>query len=210
MEKKDKVTIIVFIFLVISIITLVGINYYKNKPLENVDRKIEYIMGYSYDSVLNKGETLFQETLRLLLEKDVFEYAKNVNEKTKYYSINKINNYKKINNFSIVKNILNEDIIKDYMEYKEIIYFENSYYIIDEDIEKTNYIGSIIDINSYDNEKVIFKNKNYYCENSEFIGLLHEEPHCNFEIKETTFSIIFIDNTFRIANLNDFKQIINQ
>ena len=59
MEKKDKLTIIVFAFLVISIITLVGINYYKNRPLKNIDRKIEYIMGYSYDSVLNKGEILF-------------------------------------------------------------------------------------------------------------------------------------------------------
>ena len=35
MEKKDKLTIIVFAFLVISIITLVGINYYKNRPLKN-------------------------------------------------------------------------------------------------------------------------------------------------------------------------------
>lgn len=210
MEKKDKLTIIVFAFLVISIITLVGINYYKNRPLKNIDRKIEYIMGYSYDSVLNKGESLFQDTMELLLNQDVFDYAKNTNGKITYYSINKINTYKKIKNFSIVKNILNENSLKDYMEYKNIIYYEDSYYINNEEIINTNYIGSIIDILSYDDEKVIFNSINYYCDNNKYIGILNEKPTCNYETKETKFSIDFIDNTFRISSLEDFKQIINK
>jgi len=167
-------------------------------------------LGYSYDSVLNKGESLFQDTMELLLNEDVFDYAKNTNGKITYYSINKINTYKKIKNFSIVKNILNENSIKDYMEYKNIIYYEDSYYINNEEIINTNYIGSIIDILSYDDEKVIFNSINYYCDNNKYIGILNEKPTCNYETKETKFSIDFIDNTFRISNLEDFKQIINK
>ena len=47
MKKKDKLTIATFIFLIISILLIVGINFYKNRPLKNIDRKIEYIMGYN-------------------------------------------------------------------------------------------------------------------------------------------------------------------
>ena len=210
MEKKDKLTIIIFVILVISIITLAGINYYKNRPLENVDRKIEYIMGYSYDTVLNKGESLFEDTIELLINPDIFDYAKNTNGKITFYSINKVNTYKKIKNFSIVKNILNEDSLKKYMTDKNIIYYEDSYYINDEEFTNTNYIGSIIDILSYDDKKVTFSSVNYYCNNTKYIGILEEEPNCNYEIKKTNFNIDFIDNTFRISNIEEFKQIINK
>lgn len=209
MKKNDKLTIIIFISLIISILLIVGINYKKNKKLENVDRKIEYIMGYNYNTVLNKGEKLFKETIELLTNDNVFEYTKDINEKTKYYSINKVKNYKRINNFSVAKNILSEDALKEYMEYKNIIYFENSYYIVDEKINKTNYIGSSIKIDSYDNSKIIFKSINYYCDNGLYIGFVEEIPVCNYETKETKFMIAYIDNSFKISSINEFKQILN-
>lgn len=209
MEKKDKLTILVFIFLIISIITVVSIHYFSNKPLQNVDRKIEFIMGYSYDSVLNKGKDLFGDTMALLLDEDVFDYARNSNDKINYYSINKIKTYKKIKNFSIVKNALNEKSIKEYMEYKNIIYYENSYYINNQEVINTNYVGSIIDVLSYDDKKVVFNSLNYYCDNTKYIGIMEETPLCNYEEKATTFSVDYIDNTFRITSLEEFKQIIN-
>ena len=210
MEKKDKLTIATFIFLIISILLIVGINFYKNRPLKNIDRKIEYIMGYNSNIILDKGENLFKQTIELLTNKDVFEYAKGNDNEIKYYSINKINNYQKIKNFSIVKNILSESAIVDYMNSKNIINFENSYYIVLKDEEKINYIGSIINIDSYTNNTVTFKSINYYCDNYKYIGLIDEMPNCNYETKETKFNLIYKDNTFRIANIEEFKNIITK
>ena len=210
MEKKDKLTIATFIFLIISILLIVGINFYKNRPLKNIDRKIEYIMGYNSNIILDKGENLFKQTIELLTNKDVFEYAKGNDNEIKYYSINKINNYQKIKNFSIVKNILSESAIVDYMNSKNIINFENSYYIVLKDEEKINYIGSIINIDSCTNNTVTFKSINYYCDNYKYIGLIDEMPNCNYETKETKFNLIYKDNTFRIANVEEFKNIITK
>ena len=210
MKKKDKLTIATFIFLIISILLIVGINFYKNRPLKNIDRKIEYIMGYNSNIILDKGENLFKQTIELLTNKDVFEYAKGNDNEIKYYSINKINNYQKIKNFSIVKNILSESAIVDYMNSKNIINFENSYYIVLKDEEKINYIGSIINIDSCTNNTVTFKSINYYCDNYKYIGLIDEMPNCNYETKETKFNLIYKDNTFRIANVEEFKNIITK
>lgn len=205
MEKKDKITLIVFIFLIISIIFVVGVNSYKNRKLTNVDRKIEYIMGYSYDTVLNKGSNLFLQTIELLNNKNVFEYTKNLDGSIKHYSIKDINNYVKITNFSLVTNTLSSNTLEDYINYKNIIYFENSYFMEDNKIEKNNYIGSIIDINNYDNNKVNFKSINYYCDNSKYLGIIYEEPDCNYKKNETTFDIELENNMFKISSINDFK-----
>ena len=103
--KKDEIkTLIIFIILVASIILVVGVNYQKNKKLNDVDRKIEFIFGYTYDSVLVKGEELFLETISLFNDKTVFEFEKNLDESIKKYAINDVTDYKKITNFSVAIN----------------------------------------------------------------------------------------------------------
>jgi len=205
MEKKDKITLIVFIFLIIAIIFVVGVNSYKTRKLVNVDRKIEYIMGYSYDSILNKGNSLFLQTIELLNNKDVFEYAKNLDQSIRHYSINDVNNYIKITNFSLAINTFTEDTLKEYMNYKKIIYFENNYFMEDTKVEKNNYIGSIIDIDRYDNNYVYFKNTNYYCDNKEYLGIIYEEPNCEFTKDDSMFVMKLENNMFKINNLKDFE-----
>ena len=204
MEKKDKITLVVFIFLIIAIIFVVGISSYKTRKLVNVDRKIEYIMGYSYDSVLNKGSSLFLQTIELLNNKEVFDYAQNFDESIKYYSINDVNKYVKIINFSLAINTLSSSALEEYMNYKKIIYFENNYFMEDAKMEKNNYIGSIIDIDRYDNNYVYFKNTNYYCNNSEYLGIMYEEPNCEFTKNDSMFVMKLENNMFKIDNIKDF------
>jgi len=207
MEKKDKITLIVFIFLVVSIIFVVGVNSYKTKPLKNVDRKIEYIMGLSYDTVLNKGEELFFQTINLLNDKEIFEYERNLNNSIKTYAINDLTNYIKIKNFSLATNTFSSKSLKEYMEYKKIVYFEKSYYMENFNESISNYVGSKIDIDSYNNEKVFFKSINYYCDNTEYIGSIEEIPSCEYTQKESRFSIVVDKNMFRISTIEDFIEI---
>ncbi len=207
MKKEDIKTLIVFIILIIAIISVWGINSYKNRKLENVDRKIEYIMGYSYDTIYNKGSNLFLQTISLLNDKDVFEYAKNNDGSIKRYAIENINDYIKINNFSIAINTFSDSSLKEYMNKKEIIYFEDNYYIKNYKNESNNYIGSIIDIDTYDASKITFKSINYYCDNTKYIGLLEDIPKCNYTFNETKFSIVLENNIFKIENIKDFEFI---
>lgn len=207
MEKKDKLTLIVFIFLIVAIIFVVGVNSYKNRKLNDVDRKIEYIMGYSYDTVLNKGYSLFFQTVNLL-NNSAFDYARNLDQSIRYYSINEINNYIKINNFSLAINNFSENGLKEFMEYKKIIYFENNYFMEDKKLNTNNYIGSIIDIEKYDESSVLFKSVNYFCDNFNYLGILYEEPNCNYLKEESTFTVVFENNMFKINSINDFKFLI--
>lgn len=207
MEKKDKITLIVFIFLVVAIIFVVGVNAYKTKPLKNVDRKIEYIMGLSYNTVLNKGEELFFRTMNLLNDKEVFEYERNLNNSIKTYAIKDVTNYIKIKNFSLATNTFSNKSLKEYMDYKKIIYYENSYYMENFNESTSNYIGSSIDIESYNNDKVYFKSINYYCDNTDFIGSINALPTCEYTKKETMFSIVKENNMLRIFTIKDFIEI---
>lgn len=207
MEKNDKITLVVFIFLVIAIIFMIGFNVYKNKKLENVDRKVEYIMGYSYNTVLNKGEELFFQTISLLNDKDVFEYEKTQNNSIKTYAINDITNYIKIKNFSLATNTFSNKSLKEYMDYKKIIIYDDHYYIENFNEKTSNYIGSSIDIESYNNNKVYFKSTNYYCDNTEFIGNIVDLPNCDYEKEETMFSVIVENNLLRIFTIKDFIEI---
>lgn len=207
MKKEDIKTLIVFIILIIAIISVLGINLYKNRKLENVDRKIKYIMGYSYDTIYNKGSNLFLQTISLLNDKDVFEYAKNNDGSIKKYAIENINDYIKINNFSIALNTFTDSSLKEYMNKKDIIYFEDNYYMKDYINESNNYIGSIIDIDTYDNSKITFKSINYYCDNTKYIGLLEDIPECNYTFNETKFNIVLENNMFKIEDIKDFEFI---
>lgn len=206
MEKKDKKTLVIFILLIISIIILLGINIYRNKKLENVDRKIEYIMGYTNNDILNKGESLFLQTIRLF-NNEAFEYVLDLSEKKRYYSINRVNNYVKIINFSIATNNFSKNALNNFMDYKDIIYFENSYYMVDKKINDNNYIGSMLSIESYNDNEVIFKTVNYYCENVDYIGIIYEDLKCNQKKEEGTFKIVLENNIFKIDDIENFKTI---
>lgn len=207
MKKEDIKTLLVFIFLIIAIILVWSINSYKNRKLDNVDRKIEYIMGYSYDAIYNKGSSLFLQTISLLNNKDVFEYAKNNDDSIRKYSINNQSGYFKINNFSLALNTFTNNSLKEYMDKKNIIYFENNYYMKDYTNDNNNYIGSIIDIKDYNDTSITFKSINYYCANSEYIGILDEALKCDYNTNESEFSIVLENNMFKIESLQDFEFI---
>ena len=207
--KKDEIkTLIIFIILVASIILVVGVNYQKNKKLNDVDRKIEFIFGYTYDSVLVKGEELFLETISLFNDKTVFEFEKNLEESIKKYAINGVTDYKKITNFSIAINSFTEKSLQDYMDYKKIIYFENDYYIESNKINDNNYIGSNLKISDFSNNKVYFKSIDYYCNNYEYLGIIDELPKCNYTIKESNFIIELENNIFKVSDIENFKLIV--
>ena len=79
MKKQDRITIITFILLVLAIIIVVGINSYKNRKLDNVDRKIEYIMGYTYNTILNKE---FKDSIKynLNIDNNTLDLLKNIKD----------------------------------------------------------------------------------------------------------------------------------
>ena len=78
--------IVVFILLIILIVSTIIFSYYKNKPLNNVDRKIEYIFNnITYDDALNMSKEVFNNALKLI--KNDYEYEENNNEIV-LYSIN--------------------------------------------------------------------------------------------------------------------------
>jgi len=208
MKKEDKKTILIFIILIILIIGVLLFNIYKNKS-NNVDRKVEYIFNnLTYDMVYNKGADLFLEAVSLLKD-NVFEYEKNNNENIQYYSINDYNNYKKIKNSYKMTNILSNNALEKYMELKKIIKNENDYYIEDyKNNIDTNYIGSIIEIDKYNDNYVYFKSINYYCDNTKYIGILDSIPKCSYTSNESILTIINENNNLKINNIEEIQNIL--
>ena len=94
------------------------------------------------------------------------------------------------------------------MVYKNIVYFENNYFIKEIKINDNNYVGSIIDIDSYENNIVYFKTMNYYCDDYNYLGIIDDNPQCEYEMKESKFSIIYEKGTFKINNLKDFINLL--
>jgi len=209
--KNNKITLSTFITLIIAIIVLLIYNIIQNNKLNNVDRKIEYIFNnYTYDRVYINGSNLFFKAIELLNNNEIFIFEKDDNNIIKNYVINDEKEYKKINNFNIVSNILSDHEIKKYMNLNGIIKYENNYYIVSSEKEKINnkYIGSILDIYSYDDKYVYFKSINYYCENYEYIGLLDDIPNCKYTSDETKFTLILENNNLRISNLEEIRSIL--
>lgn len=203
MKKNDIVTVLVFIFLIVGIIYVLGVNINKNKKSENVDRKIEYIMGYTSNEVLNKGESLFLQTVRLF-NNEAFEYVLDLRERKRHYSINQVNNYLKLLNFSVATNNLSSKAVNEFMKYKEIIFFEHSYYMVDNIVNDIDYVGSMIDIEKYDEEKVYFKTINYFCSDLEYQGIVYEPLVCE-KSEEGMFTMVLENNIFRIDDIETFK-----
>ena len=109
----------------------------------------------------------------------------------------------------IVTNTFSNDNIEKYMNYEKIIKHENNFYIESYIEEKTNnYIGSKLDISSYDNKYVYFKSINYYCENSDYLGKLDSNPKCNYTTSETNFALVLENNSLRINNFEEINNIL--
>ena len=165
MAKRDFKYIVIFVILIVLIILTLVFSSYKNRTLNNIDRKIEYIFnGITYDEVLNASKNLFLNSIKLV--KNNFDYEKYRNNEINYYSINDFTNCKKILNYSLISSTLKTNTINKYLNEHQIIEYENEYYIAKNDNNiNSNYIGSIIDINNYGNYFVNFKSTNYYCLN---------------------------------------------
>lgn len=209
MKNKDRVTLIIFITLIILIFAVFLMNLYKNRKLENVDRKVDYIFEtFTYDTIYKAGTELFFQTIELL-NKDIFEYEKNANGSIKFFSINNYNSYRKINNFTIVSNTLTNSEIEKFMTLKKIINYENNYYreIYTEEINST-YIGSSIELDYYDENYAYFKSVNYYCNDYNYIGNIEEEPDCLYSTRESTFKIERENNNLRISSLEEITSIL--
>jgi len=212
MKNKDRFTIIVFILLIVMMVGLFIYHIYENNLKNDVNRKVEYIFhDYTYQMIYSKGCELFDKSINLLINKDVLEFEKNLNGKYAYYSVDNCNNCKKIVNAVSFTNILSDSEINKYMVSNNIIKYENLYYIkdnIDYEYNK-NYIGSIIDIDSYDDKYTYFKSINYYCDNSvKYLGILDEEPDCNYTKKVTSFKIKLENKNIRLDNLESLKDIV--
>ena len=189
------------------IIIVIIYNIYNNRKLD-VYRKVEhYFNGLSYKEVYNRGSELLKEATLLLLDKNL-EYERNNSGKINYYSLDNNKEYKKLTNFWLVSNTFSEKEINKVMDYKKIINKENKYYIEKYQSKDSKYIGSIIDIDSYDDLYVYFNSINYYCDNYDYIGVILEYPACNYQKTETKFSIVLENNRLKINNLEEIINII--
>ena len=188
-----------------TIIFLIFFNNYTNRKL-NVDRKNYYIFDkYSYNYVLNTAKNLFFEAIKINNTNN-FEYQKDNNE-IKIYKINN-NKYKKINNFNIIADVYTEMAILEYMKDKNIIKNKDEYYIqVENEKIREDYIGSIIEIEDYDEEYVYLTATNYFCENFDYIGNLNNEPPCKYEKNDISYSIVLNNDHFLIYSYDSLKNI---
>lgn len=210
MKKDDKITLITFFCIICLILIIIGYNLYKDKNQENVDRKLEYIFNtLTYDDVYNKGSELLNQAIMLLKDNKAFTYETNNSGKINYYAIGNYKEYKKITNFWLVTNTFSKEEITNFMNYKKIIKHENNYYIEKYLTNDIHYVGSIIDIEKYNDSYVYFTSTNYYCDNYDYLGVLNDKPNCNYREEESKFSIVLENNYLRINDLEEIKSIIN-
>lgn len=209
MKKENIKDIIMFIILVISIIVLLIYNssITKNK---DIDRKIKYINGYSYDQILNKGKELYKDGINLIINKDYLNYEKEDNEYKKYSfkkNGNNYNGYYKILDSSLIKKTFMDDAYVQFMNYKDIVYNDNYYYIKNFKNIDTMLVGSILNIKNNDEKYVYIELTNYYCDNSKFIGYLDKQPDCNYHTNKTMLTY-YLDDYMKIYNFEELKSII--
>ena len=207
MKKNDIKYIIIFILLIVLIVSTIIFSYCKSKPLNNIDRKVEYIFNNkTYDDVLNMSKNTFNNALKLV--KNEYEYEINNNEIV-IYSINNYNNYKKILNYSLISSTLKNNIIDSFLNNKKIISYKGEYFIESyENNYNRDYVGSILSINNYGDGFVTIKSINYYCEDSKFIGVLNEEPKCEYTKKESKFTLSLENGLLKVNNLEEIERIL--
>ena len=188
MKKENVKAVALFVILILLIGLLFIYHDYSNYSEKDIDRKVEIFFNeYSYNDVYNQSNVLFFNAIKILNPSN-FTYEKDQNDDVIYYSINDYNQYKKIIDFDLVKST-----IKSIEEYKED--------------HNNNYIGSILDIKSHDDNYIYVESTNYYCENEEYVGYLKKEPTCKFTKNTTNFTIELENNNFRITSLEDIKKI---
>ncbi len=207
MKKNDIKYIVIFILLIILIVGTIIFSQFKNKPLNNVDRKIEYIFNnLTYDNVLNMSKNTFNNALKLV--KNDFEYEID-NDEFILYSINDYNSYKKILNYSLISSTLKNNIIDSFLNSKKIINYKDEYYIesYDNDYNK-DYVGSILSINNHGDKFVTIKSTNYYCDDGKFIGVINTEPDCDYSKTESKFTLSLENHLLKVNNLEEIERIL--
>ena len=204
MNKEELKNVIIFVVLCILIIFLLTFNVIKNIKKDNVERKVTLINGISDNQVLSMGQDLFFDTMSLFM-KDGFTFEVK-NNKNKIYNING-KDYYKITNYSIISTKLKEKEIDKFNKYLNILFKDNNYYLLIKKID-TNYIGSNIVIDNYNDSNVIFKSINYYCDNHKYIGEVSNNIDCNYQKKESYFTTTFNDNNLLIDNIEELINII--
>ena len=207
MKKNDIKYIVIFILLIILIVGTIIFSQFKNKPLNNIDRKIEYIFNnLTYDDVLNMSENTFNNALKLV--KNDFEYEID-NDEFILYSINDYNNYKKILNYSLISSTLKNNLIESFLKNKKIINYKDEYFIESYDNNyNRDYVGSILSINNHGDKFVTIKSTNYYCKNNKFIGILNEEPDCRYTKTESKFTLSLENHLLKVNNLEEIERIL--
>lgn len=204
MKKEDKRNIVIFIVLIVLIIVLLVYNIGKSIKNNNVNRKVLYINNINYSVVEKEAFDLFYDGIDFLLNKG-FIYEKNNKGKDNIYKFNN-KDYKKIMNISSIMFKINN--IDSFINYKNIIIYDNEYYVINDKIN-TNYIGSKLKIDSYSNSKVILKSINYYCDNYEYIGNIKDDNiKCNYKKNESNIELIFNNRELIINNIDELIKII--
>ncbi len=208
MNKEDKKTILLFIALIIGILFVFLLNVYRNKSVEADRKKEANILGrYSYSIMEKDGIKLFFDAVKLLDPAHNLEFE-SVNDRINLYSFGEYEDYKKIINFNIISDVLSTDSIKYYINNYNIVENGLDYYYKGTSSIPNDYVGSIINIDSYNDKEVTFSNANYFCENSTFIGELSDEPDCNFIKNETIFRIILENDNLRIKDFQDIEDLL--
>ncbi len=211
MKREDIRTLLLFIIIVLLIGLCCLYNDYRNRTLNNIDRKVDVIFNkYSYDLMVEQGQTLFFDTIKFLNSEN-YGYEEEFGGDIRIYTINDYNRYKKIVNFSVIKDLINSTELANFMNLKKIINYEDEFYIesYKEEINE-NYIGSIIELMNYDTNFANFKSTNYYCENANYQGLLTNAPNCNYTFTETNYSLNLEGNILKINNIEDIYKIIKK
>ena len=183
MKKNDIKYIVIFILLIVLIVGTIIFSYYKNRPLNNVDRKIEYIFNnLTYDDVFNMSENTFN---------------------------NNYNNYKKILNYSLISNTLKNNLIDSFLNSKKIINYKGEYFIETYSNNYNNdYVGSVLSINNHGDNFVTINSTNYYCKDSKFIGVINTEPKCDYTKTESKFTLSLEGNLLKVNNLEEIERIL--
>lgn len=208
MKYKSILTIL---FILILLLSIMLVDYFqiekkeeKVKPIERT--KIEYIMGdISYPQALKKGEDYFLETIKLL-RGETLEFNTDNNGDDIIYEVEKVNGYKLITNYSLINKFLSHEAIETFNNEFQIKYYENKYYIKNYYFEpNNNYVGSILNITTHDEEYINFNVLSYYCEDGEFVGILKEKPTCKIiDEKQTNYSLIKESNLLKVNDINEF------
>lgn len=184
-------------------------NYLKNSGNQDIDRKVHHIFNkYSYGLVVREGKDLFINTVKYSNINN-FEYERDDKRDIKYYALENCTKCKKILN---INELFNRVTIADFTKFRndyQIIEQKNSYYMADskEKINQ-NYIGSIVKLKSYDENYAYFESTNYYCQNDKYIGLLEQEPSCEYTKTITNFKVTDENNTLKIVDLEEISKIL--